>query len=160
MVKKLLERPPTEWKTTVVDTPLRKHKHLKYMDDRVKLRHYDKECRQITVTGLGREQPTLFLTNNKEVSAREIVTRHISRNTIENELGINVNFFHMDCLSSEVRLNVNLDVLLTIVAWGGGGGGIDGFQNNLKGAKKWSRKICTENSLKLVGMLVMKEIKL
>ena len=26
-----------------------------------------------------------------------------------------MNFFHMDCLSSEVRLNVDLDVTLTVI---------------------------------------------
>jgi hypothetical protein len=31
-------------------------------------------------------------------------------------LGTNVNFFHMDNLSSEVRLNVDLDVTLTVIA--------------------------------------------
>jgi hypothetical protein len=29
-----------------------------------------------------------------------------------------VNFFHLDCLSSEVRLNVDLDVALTVIAHG------------------------------------------
>ena len=38
------------------------------------------------------------------------------RNGIEDGLGTNVNFFHMDNLSSEVRLNVDLDVTLTVVA--------------------------------------------
>ncbi|MBP90701.1 MAG: hypothetical protein CMJ64_28980 [Planctomycetaceae bacterium] len=36
------------------------------------------------------------------------------RNGIEDGLGTNVNFFHMDNLSSEVRLNVDLDVMLTV----------------------------------------------
>lgn len=38
------------------------------------------------------------------------------RNGIEDGLGTNVNFFHMDNLSSEVRLNVDLDVTLTVIA--------------------------------------------
>ena len=33
-------------------------------------------------------------------------------------LGISVNFFHLDCLSSEVRLNVDLDATLTVIANG------------------------------------------
>ena len=40
------------------------------------------------------------------------------RNRIEDGLGTNVNFFHLDCLSSEVRLNVDLDVTLTVIANG------------------------------------------
>jgi len=33
-------------------------------------------------------------------------------------LGSSVNFFHLDCLSSEVRLNVDLDTVLTVLAKG------------------------------------------
>jgi hypothetical protein len=33
-------------------------------------------------------------------------------------LGISVDFFHLDCLASEVRLNVDLDVALTVIANG------------------------------------------
>src|ERR1700751_1164589 len=40
------------------------------------------------------------------------------RNRIEDGLGTSVNFFHLDCLSSEVRLNVDLDVALTVIAHG------------------------------------------
>ena len=34
--------------------------------------------------------------------------RYASRNRVEDGLGISVNFFHIDCLASEVRLNVDL----------------------------------------------------
>ena len=65
------------------------------------------------MTGLGRDNPTLFLSNNLTTSAREIVIRCAGRNRIEDGLGISVNFFHFDCLASEVRLNVDLDAALT-----------------------------------------------
>jgi hypothetical protein len=52
------------------------------------------------------------------VSGKEIITRYIARNAIENDLGINVNFFHLDCLASEVRLNVHADVVMTVLANG------------------------------------------
>ena len=65
-----------------------------------------------------RATPTLFLTDNETVPAKEVITRYIARNTIENDLGININFFHLDCLASEVRLNVNTDVVMTVLANG------------------------------------------
>ena len=37
---------------------------------------------------------------------------------MEDGLGTSVNFFHLDCLASEVRLNVDLDVALTVLANG------------------------------------------
>jgi hypothetical protein len=38
----------------------------------VKLSDYEGELRQVAVTGLGREQPTLFLSNNVKESARSL----------------------------------------------------------------------------------------
>lgn len=136
IIKDLLERSSSDWKATFIDTPERKHKRLKYIDDEVKLRNYEGLCRQIAVTGLSRAQPTLFITNNKEITGREVIQRYISRNYIENELGININFFHMDCLSSEIRLNVNLDVLLTVMA----NGCYRWLAKNLKGCEKMEPK--------------------
>ena len=106
------------WRTCTIDTPQRRHQKLQYLDEEVRLRQYDGTCRQIAVTGFGREQPTVYLTNNRQASARQIITRYINRNGIENDIGVNVNFFHLDCLASEVRLNVNLDVTLTVIANG------------------------------------------
>jgi hypothetical protein len=42
----------------------------------------------------------------------------VSRNRIEDELGISVNFFHLNCLASEVWLNVNLNMALIVITNG------------------------------------------
>jgi hypothetical protein len=88
------------------------------VDETVRLRGYPAGLRQLAVTGLGREEPTLFLSNNFEASGRDVITRYAGRNGVEDSLGISVNFFHLDCLASEVRLNVDLDVALTVLAHG------------------------------------------
>ena len=118
LLRKIYSRPQDDWNSAVIDTPQRRHQRIKYLDDRVKLSNYSQLCRQVTTTGFGRTCPTLFLTNNETVSGKEIITRYIGRNYIENEIGINVNFFHIDCLSSEVRLNVQMDVVMTVIANG------------------------------------------
>ena len=79
---------------------------------------YAGQIRQIAVTDLGRQEPTLFLTNNTESTVRELVINYARRNGIEDALGRSANFFHQDCLSSEVRLNVDLDTVLTVLANG------------------------------------------
>jgi hypothetical protein len=47
-----------------------------------------------------------------------VIIRYAGRNRVEDGLGISVNFFHLDCLASEVRLNVDLDATLTVLANG------------------------------------------
>ena len=63
---------------------------------------------------MGRDKPTLLLTNNRDETARQIMTRYTSRNGIEDSLGSGVNFLHLDCLASEVPLNVDLDAALNV----------------------------------------------
>jgi len=118
LLQRLRQRPPSEWTPAVIDIPKRRQKQIRYLDEEVFVRDYEGPLRQIAVGGLGREQPTLFLSNSFDARPREMITNYARRNGIEDGLGTNVNFFHMDCLSSEVRLNVDLDVTLTVIAHG------------------------------------------
>jgi len=110
--------PAAAWQGAVIDIPNRRHTHIRYHDESARLRDYPGAIRQVAVTGLGRDQPTLCLSNNFAVTARDVITRYAGRNGVEDSLGISVDFFHLDCLASEVRLNVDLDVALTVIAHG------------------------------------------
>jgi hypothetical protein len=118
IVRRLEQRPATAWKRAVIDIPKRCHTHIGYIVEEVRLRGYGGPIRQIAVTGLGPERPTLFLSNDFEETPRELIIRYAGRNRIEGGLGVSVNFFHLDCLASEVRLNVDLDAALTVIANG------------------------------------------
>lgn len=118
LLKQLHQRPASDWVQATIDIPKRRHKRIRYVEDSVTLRGYKGTLRQIAVKSMGREQPTLFLTNHVDASARELITQYARRNRIEDGLGTNVNFFHLDCLSSEVRLNVDFDATLTVIAHG------------------------------------------
>ncbi len=116
ILKRLEQAAKSDWKSATIDIPKRRNKRIHYLDEKIQLDGYDGKLRQIAVTGLGREQPTLFLANHPGASPREMIMNYARRNGIEDGLGTNVNFFHMDNLSSEVRLNVDLDVTLTVIA--------------------------------------------
>jgi hypothetical protein len=118
ILRRLASIPSANWTKAVIDTPRRCHQQIRYLDERVRLRGYDELMRQLPVTGLGRDNPTLFLSNNTKETARELVIRYAGRNRVEDGLGVSVNFFHLDCLASEVRLNVDLDTTLTVIANG------------------------------------------
>ncbi len=118
ILRRLRQRPASDWHRAVIDIPKRRHKQVRYVEETIRVRDYAGSLRQLAVGGLGRDEPTLFLSNNKEATARDLITRYTGRNGIEDALGISVNFFHLDCLASEVRLNVDVDVALTVVAHG------------------------------------------
>jgi hypothetical protein len=118
ILRRLNQLPASAWGKAVIDTPQRRHQNIRYVNETIRLRGYQRPIRQVAVTGLGRAQATLFLTNNLEETPREVIIRYAGRNRMEDGLGISVNFFHLDCLASEVRLNVDLDAALTVLANG------------------------------------------
>jgi hypothetical protein len=118
VVRRLRHLPTSAWQRAVIDTPKRWHRHIRYVDEQVRLPGYEGMLRQVAVDGLGNEQPTLLLSNQLQETARNLVIRYAGRNRVEDGLGTSVNFFHLDCLASEVRLNVDLDAALTVLANG------------------------------------------
>jgi hypothetical protein len=70
------------------------------------------------ITDLGHEEPTVLLTNDLHTTTAKRITRYAQRMLIENGLADAVKFFHLDALSSAVRLKIDFDVTLTEVASG------------------------------------------
>jgi len=118
ILRRLSALPASQWRQAVIDTAHRRHQRIRYLDETVQLPGYKGSLRQLAVTGLGRAQPTLFLSNNAQESARALMVRYASRNRVEDGLGISVNFFHIDCLASEGRLHGDLDTTMTVLANG------------------------------------------
>ena len=118
VIRRLRRLPPQTWQRAVIDTPKRCHQHIRFIEEMIRLPGYEGTIRQLAVDGLGREQPTLFVSNNLVETARSLIIRYAGRNAVEDGLGTSVNFFHLDCLASEVRLNVDLDATLTVLANG------------------------------------------
>jgi hypothetical protein len=118
VLRRLPARPAQAWRRAVLDIPKRRHQHVRYVDETVTLRGDKGPIRQLAVAGLGRAEFTLVVSNNFDATARELLIRYAGRNSVEDGLGISVHFFHLDCLASEVRLHVDVDVALTVLANG------------------------------------------
>jgi len=74
----------------------RQYRHVDYTETSVCLREVSHPLRQLTVRGLGHEEPTLFLTNDLSITPSELVERYAHRMLIENGIAENVDFFHLD----------------------------------------------------------------
>ena len=66
ILRRLQLQPASAWKGAVIDIPKRCHTHIHYIEETMHLRGYEGPIRQIAVTGLGRDRPTLFLSNHFE----------------------------------------------------------------------------------------------
>jgi hypothetical protein len=114
-----VERLPAEsWQHCQITQSKGRRRQVRYAEESVRLEGYEGTARQLIVTGLGHESPTFFLTNDRPQvqTAREVIQTYASRNHVENHLGEQITFFHLDCLCSDVRLNVDFDLTLTVLA--------------------------------------------
>jgi len=85
-------------------------------DSTARLSNYPTTVRQLIVTGLGRDAATVIITNDTDTSARQLITRYARRMTIEQRLAEIIRAFHADAPSSAVNLNVDLDIMLSVLA--------------------------------------------
>jgi len=82
----------------------------------VRLTSYPATVRQLIVTGLGREAPTVIITNDDDLPTKALIEHYARRMTIEQRLAEIIQAFHADALSSTVNLNVDLDIMLCVLA--------------------------------------------
>jgi transposase len=107
---------PADVKTITLDRPGPHTKPKVHQDKAVTLTSYPGTVRQLIVTGLGRDQPTVIITNDRDATIRALVTPYARRMTIEQRLAEIIRAFCADALSSTVNLNVDLDIMLCVLA--------------------------------------------
>jgi transposase-like protein len=107
---------PKDYKTVALDRPGPHNKPRVHEDMAVKLTSYPGTVRQLIVTGLGRDQPTVVITNEQQATLRNLISQYARRMTIEQRLAEIIRSFCADALSSTVNLNVDLDIMLCVLA--------------------------------------------
>ena len=118
LLRQVLNTPHSAWRTVHLDVPHRQYQNPRVFEQRVSLKGYQGQVRQLFITDLGHEEPTILLTNDLKGSTAQRITRYAQRMLIENHLADAVDFFHLDALSSAVALKVDFDVVLTEIATG------------------------------------------
>src|SRR5712691_4304917 len=107
---------PAEYKTITLDRPGPHNKPGVHQDKAVTLTSYPGTARQLVVTGLGRDAPTVIITNEHQATVRNLISQYARRMTIEQRLAEIIRAFCADALSSTVNLNVDLDIMLAVLA--------------------------------------------
>jgi hypothetical protein len=116
MLARIWSRPASAWQRITLPALTRKFRNPKVLDERVQVKGYEGELRQVTVIDLGHEDPTVLLTNNTKIRCPALVTRYAQRMLVENGIADAVQFFHIDALSSLVGLRIDLDLQITLLA--------------------------------------------
>jgi hypothetical protein len=116
MLREIAQVPMSRWRRIELKNIARAYRTPRILDQRIELSGYEGLIRQLTLTDLGHEEPTLLLTNALRTSPAKLVGRYAQRMIVENSIADGIDFFHMDALSSTVAMKINCDLQLTLMA--------------------------------------------
>lgn len=100
-----------------------KKRTLKVRDEHITLRGYNDvktgdpmKIRQITITGHGKIKPALVITNDFDISTDKVVRKYCRRWIVEKGISEQIEFFHLNRVSSSMVIKVDFDLTMTILA--------------------------------------------
>jgi hypothetical protein len=112
-----------KWKTIRVDASGLKKRTLKVYEQTVTLQGYKDEktgkaktIRQVIITGHGKIKPAIILTNDFDLSVEAIVRKYCRRWLVEKGIAEQIDFFHLNRVSSSMVIKVDFDMVMTILA--------------------------------------------
>jgi hypothetical protein len=115
VLAELAALPDSAWRSVRIDRAGR-YRYPQMLERSIAIKGIDNQVRQIAVRNIGRDEPTLLITNDLTTSRRDLFARYAERMLIENELASFISGFHLDALASGLALNVDVDTTLTVIA--------------------------------------------
>lgn len=111
-------------KTIRVETGEPKKRTLKVTDQMITLRDYrsnksdqSKQVRQVAIiSGHRKMRPALIITNDRDISTEQIVRKYARRWLVEKGISEQIEFFHLNRLSSSMVIKVDFDLTMTLLA--------------------------------------------
>ncbi len=107
--------PASAWTTVRIERAGR-YRHPQLYEQVMAIKGIAAPVRQIAVRNIGRDEPTLLITNDLTTKAKDLFARYAERMLVENELASYIAGFHLDALCSGLALNVDVDTTLTVIA--------------------------------------------
>ena len=77
---------------------------------------YNKNIRQICITGHGKIKPAIIITNDFEIKLDKIIRKYSKRWLIEKDISQQIEFFHLNRVSSSMVIKVDFDLTMSILA--------------------------------------------
>jgi hypothetical protein len=109
--------PAGAWTALTIARAGGKTRRVRIIDDpAARLSSYPGTLRQLAVAGLGHDEPTILITNDHTSPAKKIIESYARRMNIEQRLAESIRSFGLDALAGAVPLNVDLDVVLSVLA--------------------------------------------
>ena len=89
---------------------------MRVYDEQVFLKEYDKDIRQITITGNGKIKPAVIITNDFDLTIEKVIRKYARRWLVEKSISEQIGFFHLNMVSSSMVIKVDFDLTMSILA--------------------------------------------
>ena len=116
IVGELESEPHSLWKKVSASTANGKTRNLKVIDETGFLKDYGNEIRQIAITEHGKIKQALLITNDFEKPCVEIIRKYARRWLVEKSISEQIEFFHLNRVSSSMVIKVDFDLTMSILA--------------------------------------------
>jgi len=116
ILERIAKLPAKGWKNVKVECAGNKHRTLRVYDESVFLNGYDKNIRQITITGNGKIKPAIIITNDSLLPIEQIIRKYARRWIVEKSISDQIDFFHLNLVSSSMVIKVDFDLTMSILA--------------------------------------------
>ena len=116
LVEEIKGIPAKEWKRIRVEQSGNKKRTIKVHEQTLYLKGYGKSIRQIYVTGNGKIKPAIIITNDFDKNTNEIVRKYAKRWLVEKVISEQIEFFHLNRVSSSMVIKVDFDLTMSILA--------------------------------------------
>ena len=116
IMEKMEKLPKTEWKKVRVMSAKGKGREVKTYEEYVHIKDYGKPIRQISITGHGKIKPALLITNDEAIDQESLIRKYSRRWLIEKGIAEQIEFFHLNRVSSSMVIKVDFDLTMTVLA--------------------------------------------
>jgi hypothetical protein len=116
LVKQIERIPHNDWQKISIERARGRYQKMRAHDGRCELRHYEGAVRQVILTDHGRRRPTFLITNDFDLTVRDIVKKYARRWLVEQEIGEQIAFFNLNNPSSSIVVKVDFDLTLSLLA--------------------------------------------
>ncbi|MEW6237159.1 MAG: transposase [Candidatus Omnitrophota bacterium] len=106
----------SQWKTIRVMGADGKGRLLNAYEEKVRIKDYDPPIRQLAITGHGKIKPALIITNDDEISREDLAHKYCRRWLVEKAISEQIEFFHLNRVSSSMVIKVDFDLTMTVLA--------------------------------------------
>lgn len=105
----------SQWKTIRIEASGNKKRTLKVLDEKASLPGYEGNIRQVSITGNGKIKPAIIISNDMDLPVDQIVRKYARRWLVEKAISEQIEFFHLNKVSSSMVIKVDFDLTMSVV---------------------------------------------